>query len=71
MNATSFPPNSLYARLHGTAPDHTTSIPIPRDLATAWSPGTGSEARHDPSVKYGAAAIVLVVAIGVAVFVLA
>ena len=71
MNTTSFPSNSLYVRLHGTASAGANPIPIPRDLAVAWSPGVGSDRQHDPRVKYVAAAIVLVVAIVAAAFVLA
>lgn len=70
MNTTPFPPSSLYVRLHGTAPDRTNPILIPRDLASAWTPGVGAEERHDPRVKYGAAAVVLLVAVAAAAFVL-
>ena len=71
MNTTSFPPDSLHARLHGTAPARAAPIPIPRDIAVAWSPQAISVERHDPRVKYVSAAIVLFVAIAAAAIVLA
>ena len=71
MNTVSFPPGSLHVRLHGTAPARSAPIPIPRELAAAWSHEPGPEARHDPRVKQAAAAVVLVLAIVAGAFVLA
>ena len=70
MDTASFPPNSLYVRLHGSAPDHANPIPIPRELAATWTPGAGTEERHDPRAKYGAAVVVLLAAVAAATFVL-
>jgi len=71
MNTTSFPPNSLYVRLNGTAPSRTAPIPIPRELGAAWSPEAGSDGRRDTCVKWVAATIVLFVAVAAVALVLA
>jgi len=71
MDTASFPPDSLYARLHDAAPADTTPILIPRDLAATSSAEAGSEGAHEPGIKYVAAAMVLLVAIAGAAFILA
>jgi hypothetical protein len=71
MDTTSFPPDSLYARLHGNAAARTTPILIPRHLAGDWSPGAGSEGRKDARAKWIAAGVVLAIALLAAAFVLA
>ena len=71
MDTPTYPPSSLYVRLHGTAPARATPIPIPRDIAAAWAPEPGTDERHDRRVQYGAAAIVLIAAIVAAALVLA
>ena len=55
----------------GTAPARATPIAIPHELAVAWPPEAASEGRHNPRVQYGAAVVVLVIAILAAAFVLA